>query len=109
MRQITGLDRLIDAINDSKLFGECDDETHSMQSFTQCGETITTEGKSFTQCGETITTEGKVGDFDVNQNPPLPCPRPRGGISNTDAIKMKSVIFVAPNAINANSTMRFLA
>jgi hypothetical protein len=99
MREVTGLDKLIDAINDSKIFGEYDDELHSMQSVTYCGESIATEEED----------GGGGEDFNVDEIPPPPRPRPRGGIANTDAIKMKSVVFVAPNAVNTNSTMRFLA
>ena len=80
--QISGLDQLFDAIIDSKLLGEL---TYD------CGESITVE-------------EGE--DINVRKKSSPPCPKE--AIANTDAVKMKSVVFVAPNVDNPRSTIRFL-
>jgi len=76
------LDQLFDAIIDSKLLGE-----------------LTYD------CGESITV-GEGEKFYVRKNSSPPCPKE--AIANTDAVKMKSVVFVAPNVDNPRSTIRFL-
>jgi hypothetical protein len=97
--QISGLDKLLDAINDSRLLGDYDDELHSEWVSAVDDESLTYD------CGESITVE-EGEEFNVRKKSSPPCPNE--AIVNTDAVKMKSVVFVAPNVDNPRSTIKFL-
>ena len=97
--QISGLDKLLDAINDSKLLGEYDDELHSEWVTAVDDESLTYD------CGESITVEeGENFNVRTKSSPR----RPKEAIANTDAVKMKSVVFLAMNVDNPRKTIRFL-
>jgi hypothetical protein len=97
--EITGLDKLLNAINDSKLLVEYDDEFYSEWYSAVDDESLTYD------CGESIAVEeGKDFNLSTKSSPP----RPKEAVANMDATKINSVVFVAPYVDDPRMTIRLL-